>query len=116
MYIYRERYIDREIYVERSTLFIWENNFTQCIGYFPTRKELQHQPRQKALVWEDKTYRIDVYGFREKGPCSLGPKGVYLALVSIQCFIIVSIAPESPDSKSAGCKAVTLGEIELFMF
>ena len=47
---------------------------------------------------------------------SLGPRGVYLALASIQCFIVVSIAPESPDSKSAGCKAVTLGEIELFKF
>ena len=49
-------------------------------------------------------------------PISLGPRGVYLALASIQCFIVVSIAPESPDSKSAGCKAVTLGEIELFTF
>ena len=44
-----------------------------------------------------------------------GPKaifGVNLALGSIQCFIVVFIAPESPDSKST----VTLGEIELFMF
>ena len=41
---------------------------------------------------------------------SLGPRGVYLALASIQCFIVVSIASESPDSKSAGCKAVTLGK------
>ena len=47
---------------------------------------------------------------------SLGPRGVYFTLASIQCFIVVSIAPESPDSKSAGCKAVTLGEIELFTF
>ena len=47
---------------------------------------------------------------------SLGPRGEYLALGSIQCFIVVSIAPESPDSKSAGCEAVTLGEIELFTF
>ena len=42
--------------------------------------------------------------------------GVNLALGSIQCFIIVSIAPESPNSKSAGCQSVTLGEIELFTF
>ena len=35
-------------------------------------------------------------------------------LVSIQCLILVSIAPESPDFKSAGCQPVTLGEIELF--
>ena len=47
---------------------------------------------------------------------SLGPRGVYLALASIQCFIVVSKAPESPDSKSAGCKDVTLGEIELITF
>ena len=47
---------------------------------------------------------------------SLGPGGVYLALASIQCFILVSIAPESPDSKSARCEAATLGEIELFTF
>ena len=47
---------------------------------------------------------------------SLGPRGVYLALASIQCFIVVSKAPESPDSKSARCKDVTLGEIELFPF
>ena len=48
-----------------------------------------------------------------------GPKailGLDLALASIQCFIVDSIAPESPDSKSAGCKAVILGEIELFTF
>ena len=48
-----------------------------------------------------------------------GPKALFrvnLALASIQCFFIDSIAPESPDSKSAGCKAVTFGEIELFMF
>ena len=48
-----------------------------------------------------------------------GPKanlGLNLALASIQCFIVDSIAPESPDSKSAGCKAVTFGEIELFTF
>ena len=48
-----------------------------------------------------------------------GPKtilGLNLALASIQCFIVDSIAPESPDSKSARCKAVTLGEIELFTF
>ena len=48
-----------------------------------------------------------------------GPKailGLNLALASIQCFIVDSIAPESPDSKSAGCKDVTLGEIELLMF
>ena len=31
-------------------------------------------------------------------------------------FIVVSIAPEPPDSKSAGCQAVTPGEIELFAF
>ena len=47
---------------------------------------------------------------------SLGPRGVYLALASIRCFIVVSKAPESPDSKSARCKAVTFGEIELFTF
>ena len=47
---------------------------------------------------------------------SLGPRGVYLALASIQCFIVVSKAPESPDSKSARCKDVTFGEIELFTF
>ena len=47
---------------------------------------------------------------------SLGPRRLYLALASIQCFIIDSIAPESPDSKSAGCKAVTFGEIELLTF
>ena len=35
---------------------------------------------------------------------------------SIQCFILVSIAPESPDSKFAKCKAVTLGLIELSTF
>ena len=48
-----------------------------------------------------------------------GPKailGLNLALASIQCFIVDSIAPESPDSKSARCKDVTLGEIELLMF
>ena len=44
---------------------------------------------------------------------SLGPRGVYLVLASIQCFILVSIAPESPDSKSAGCEAVTLREIDV---
>ena len=49
-------------------------------------------------------------------PASLGPRGLYLALASIQCFIIDSIAPESLDSKSAGCKAVTFGEIELLTF
>ena len=42
--------------------------------------------------------------------------GLNLALASIQCFIVDSIAPESPDSKSARCKDVTLGEIELLMF
>ena len=47
---------------------------------------------------------------------SLGPRGVYLALASIQCFIVDSIAPESHDSKSACCKAVTLREIELLTF
>ena len=45
---------------------------------------------------------------------SLGPRGVYLALGSIQCFILVSIAPESSDSKSARCQAVTPWKIELF--
>ena len=43
-----------------------------------------------------------------------GPKanlGLNLALASIQCFIVDSIAPESPDSKSARCKAVTLRKI-----
>ena len=48
-----------------------------------------------------------------------GPKailGLNLALASIQCFIVDSIASESPDCKSARCKAVTLGEIELFTF
>ena len=39
-----------------------------------------------------------------------------LALASMQSFIIVSIAPESPDSNSARCQAVTLGELELFLF
>ena len=52
----------------------------------------------------------------ESSPHSLGTRGVNLALASIQCFIVDSIAPESLDSKSAGCRAVTLGEIELFMF
>ena len=47
-------------------------------------------------------------------PYSLGTRGVHLALGSIQCFIIVSIAPEPSDSKSARCQAVTLGEVELF--
>ena len=45
-----------------------------------------------------------------------GPKailGLNLALASIQHFIVDS---EAPDSKSAGCQAVTFGEIELFMF
>ena len=49
-------------------------------------------------------------------PIVWGPEaifGVNLALASIQCFIVVPIAPESPDSKSARCQAVTLGEIEL---
>ena len=36
--------------------------------------------------------------------------GVNLAFGSIQCFILVSIAPESPDFKSAKCQAVTLGK------
>ena len=38
-------------------------------------------------------------------------RGIYLALV-----FHVSIAPESPDFKSAGCKAVTLGQLEIFTF
>ena len=41
---------------------------------------------------------------------------VNLALGSIQCFILVSIAPESPDSKSGKYQVVTLGEIELLTF
>ena len=41
-------------------------------------------------------------------PISLGPRGIYLALAAIQCFIVVSIAPESPDSKSVGCQAGSL--------
>ena len=48
-----------------------------------------------------------------------GPKALFrvnLTLASIQCFIVGSVAPESLDSKSAGCEAVTLGEIELFTF
>ena len=48
-----------------------------------------------------------------------GPKALFrvnLALASIQCFIIDSIAPGSPASKSARCKAITLWEIELFTF
>ena len=48
-----------------------------------------------------------------------GPKailGLNLGLVSIQYFTIDSLAPESLDTKSARCKAVTLGEIELFTF
>ena len=48
-----------------------------------------------------------------------GPKailGLNLALASIQCFIVDSIAPECLDSKSAECKDVTLGEIVLIMF
>ena len=56
---------------------------------------------------------------RGGGDIVRGPKailGLNLALASIQCFIVYSIAPESPDSKSARCKAVTLGEIELFTF
>ena len=47
---------------------------------------------------------------------SLGPRGIYLALVSIQRFIVVSVAPESRDSKSVKRQAVTIGEIELFTF
>ena len=43
-------------------------------------------------------------------PCN---QEVGLAGASIQCLILVSIAPESPDSKFAKCKAVTLGLIEL---
>ena len=43
-------------------------------------------------------------------------RGVYLALVSIQCFLAVSIALESCDFKSAGCKALTIGHLEIFMF
>ena len=42
-----------------------------------------------------------------------GAVGVNLTLGSIQCFIVDSIAPESPNSKSARCQALTLGEIEL---
>ena len=48
-----------------------------------------------------------------------GPKailGLNLALASIQCFIVDPISPESPHSKSAKCKDVTLGEIELLLF
>ena len=45
-------------------------------------------------------------------PVSPGPKGhiflVNLALGSIQGLLVVSIAPESLNSKSAGCQAVTL--------
>ena len=43
-------------------------------------------------------------------------RGKYLALAFIQCFIYVSIAPESPDFKSAECKAVNLGQHEIFTF
>ena len=55
-------------------------------------------------------------------PIVRGPKailGVNLALGSILLlflYIAISIAPESTDSKSAGCQAATLGEIELFTF
>ena len=45
---------------------------------------------------------------------SLRTRGVYLALGSKQCFILVSIAPESLTSKSAKCQALTFWEIELF--
>ena len=38
----------------------------------------------------------------------------YLALGSIKSFSLVSIAPESPYSKSAWCQSATLGEIEIF--
>ena len=41
---------------------------------------------------------------------------VSLALVSILCFIVVSIAPESLNSESAKYLAVTSGKIELFTF
>ena len=58
-------------------------------------------------IWPD-------WGLLVRGPKAI--LGLNLALASIQCFIVDSIAPESPNSKSAGCKAVTLGEIELFMF
>ena len=49
----------------------------------------------------------------------LSPKSIFrvnLAFASIQCFLHVSIAPESPDFKSAWCKAVTLGQLEIFTF
>ena len=43
-------------------------------------------------------------------------RGVYLAFGSIQYFFNVSIAPDSPDFKSAGCKTVNLGQLKIFMF
>ena len=43
-------------------------------------------------------------------------RGVYLAFGSIQFFFDVSIAHESPDFKSAGCKTVNLGQLKIFMF
>ena len=50
---------------------------------------------------------------------SLVAKAIFrlnLALASIQCFFDDSIAPESLDFKSAGCKAVNLGQLEIFTF
>ena len=47
---------------------------------------------------------------------SLGPRGVYLAFGSIQCYFDVSTAPESPDFKSPGCNTVILGQLEIFTF
>ena len=43
-------------------------------------------------------------------------RGVYLAFGSIQCFLDASIAPESSDFKSVGCKTVNLEQLEIFMF
>ena len=63
----------------------------------------------KCLLLEEGTFPLVV-----RGPKAI--LGLNLALASIQCFIVDSIAPESPDSKSARCKDVTLGEIELLMF
>ena len=49
-------------------------------------------------------------------PYSLVVRGVCLTSVSIQCFYNDSIAAKSPDFKSAECKTVTLGQLEIFKF
>ena len=75
-----------------------------------------------ALITHPKYHAASLNGRMDNGlicqnsPFSLGTRGVYLALGLIQCFILVSIAHESPDSKSVGCQAVTLGEISYSCF